>query len=339
MLWSNLRGVECACILPIYAPIYIPSKSVTGMDYSLRFSLPRQIYLRQIEAFRAVVERGSVVRAAEQLHITQSAMSKLISNLEGDTGLQLFDRSKGRLIPTPDAIRLYEEVGRIFAGVTQVGYAIDTIRREAQGRLAIGCMPAFSRSFVPRAALRLLEEQPNVYCSVQSLVSPWVIDWVVTKKLDIGLVNHLIDNPYVVREPFMDHPLVCAMPLGHPLAQHDVIHPKDLQDRDFVTFSEPDVGRLVREMLEAHDVRPNIMLVSNVASTLCEFVAGGLGLALVHPLAISGLEDRLAVRRFEPAISLHYQLCYSADNRNAELVQKFASIIRAVSADILDNIR
>ncbi|RVT93489.1 LysR substrate-binding domain-containing protein [Sphingomonas crocodyli] len=301
--------------------------------------MPRQIYLRQVEAFQAVVERGSVVKASEQLHITQSAMSKLISNLEADTGLQLFDRSTGRLVPTADAMRLYEEVGRIFAGVSQVGYAIDTIRREEQGRLAIGCMPAFSGSFIPRATLRFLEERPNVYCSVHSLVSPWVIDWVVTKKLDIGLVNHLIDNPFVVREPFMEHPLVCVMPIGHPLSSREVVRPEDLRDVAFVTFSEPDVGRLVREMLDAHDVRPNILLVSNVASTLCEFVAGGLGVSLVHPLALSGLEHRVTVRRFEPAISLHYQLCYSADNRNAELVRRFAAIIRNVASDILDRIQ
>jgi DNA-binding transcriptional LysR family regulator len=300
--------------------------------------MPRQIYLRQIEAFQAVVEQGTVVRASEQLHITQSAMSKLIANLENDTGLQLFDRTTGRLVPTSDAMRLYEEVGRIFAGVKQIGQAVESIRREEQGRLAIGCMPAFSGSFIPRATKGFLEKNRNVYCKIHSLVSPWVVDWIITKKLDIGLVSSMIDNPYLVREPFMEHGLVCVMRPDHPLASKQVVRPKDLHETHFVTFSEPDVGRLVSEMLEAHNVQPNVVLVSNVATTLCEFVAGGLGVSLVHPLALSGLEHRVVARRFLPSILLRYQLCYSADNRNSELVQAFAEVVRGTAAHILDNI-
>ena len=80
----------------------------------------RHINLRQIEAFKGVIENGTVSRASQLLNISQPAMSKLIAHLEADTGLRLFDRVKGRLAPTEHAMRLYEEVGRIFAGVRQL---------------------------------------------------------------------------------------------------------------------------------------------------------------------------------------------------------------------------
>src|SRR4051812_8483162 len=64
------------------------------------YRMRRHLNLRQIEAFRAVIENGTVSRAAEMLHISQPAMSKLIAHLEADTGLKLFDRVKGRLAPT-----------------------------------------------------------------------------------------------------------------------------------------------------------------------------------------------------------------------------------------------
>ena len=97
--------------------------------------MPRRITLRQVEAFKAVIEHGTVSRAAEIMHVSQPAMSKLIAHLEEDTGLTLFDRLKGRLAPTQRGMRLYEEIDRIFAGLRQVENAIDTIRRDQQRRL------------------------------------------------------------------------------------------------------------------------------------------------------------------------------------------------------------
>lgn len=77
----------------------------------------RRLNLRQVEAFKAVIEYGTVSRAAEMMNVSQPAMSKLIAHLEEDTALRLFDRVKGRLVATRRGMRLYEEIDRIFAGV------------------------------------------------------------------------------------------------------------------------------------------------------------------------------------------------------------------------------
>jgi hypothetical protein len=76
----------------------------------------RGLNLRQIEAFKAVIEFGTVSRAAEVLNVSQPAVSKLLTHLEAATGLKLFDRRQGRLATTPQGMRLYEEIERIFAG-------------------------------------------------------------------------------------------------------------------------------------------------------------------------------------------------------------------------------
>ena len=109
--------------------------------------MARAINLRQIEVFKALIDHGTVSRAAETLNISQPAASKLLMHLESDTGLKLFDRAKGRLAPTTQAMQLYSEIDRIFAGVRQVETAIAVIRREDQGRLAI--RDSFLRSLAP----------------------------------------------------------------------------------------------------------------------------------------------------------------------------------------------
>jgi DNA-binding transcriptional LysR family regulator len=297
--------------------------------------MPRHLNLRQIEAFKAVIENGTISRAAQLLNISQPAMSKLIAHLEFDAGLKLFDRLKGRLAPTEHAMRLYGEVERIFAGVRQVENAVEAIRREEQGRLAIGVMPALAGPFIQRATSGFLKDRRNVFCSVQSLGSQWTVDWLIARKLDVGLVSAGIDNPYVTLEPLMEHPLVCIMPLDHPLAAKTHVEPGDLDQIPFVSF-HPDTytGHCVEKMFEAYKVRAQVVLVANVAPTLCEFVAAGLGVSLVHPLMLSGLEHRLIVRRFEPEILYNFQLCRSADSRNAQLVEAFAQGLRTAAAQI-----
>ncbi len=299
--------------------------------------MARQINLRQIEAFKAVIETGTISRAAEMVNISQPAMSKLIAHLEADTGLKLFDRVKGRLAPSQHAMRLYEEVDRIFAGVRQVENAVVAIRREEQGRLAIGVMPALASSFVQRATTGLLQERRNLFCSVQSLSSQWIVDWVVTRKLDVGLIDPGIENPYLVTEPLMERPMVCIMPLDHPLAAKDHVEVQDLDQLPFVGL-DPDnfTAHRLERVFETHGVKPQTVLVAGIWPTLCEFVAAGLGVSLVHPLVVSGLEHRLAVRRFEPEILYNFQLCRSVDSRNSQLVEAFAMEVRK-TADLISD--
>lgn len=297
--------------------------------------MPRQLNLRQIEAFKAVVENGTVSRAAQLLNVSQPAMSKLIAHLEFDTGLRLFDRVKGRLAPTEHGMRLYAEVGRIFSGVRQIENAVDAIRREEQGRLAIGVLPALATSFIQRVTTTFLKDRRGVYCSVQSLSSQWVIDWLIARKLDVGLVSARIDNPYVTLEPLLEQPLACIMPLDHPLSEKSVIEPEDLHLLPFIAFdSDIYVSHLVAEMLERYAIRPQVVLAANHALTVCEFVAGGLGVSLVHPLMISGLEHRLAVRPFAAEILYSFQLCRSADSRNAHIVEAFVEELRQKATEI-----
>ncbi len=301
--------------------------------------MAHRLNLRQIEAFKAVIEFGTVSRAAEVMNISQPAMSKLIAHLEEDTGLSLFDRVKGRLVVTRRGMRLYEEVDRIFAGVRQVENAVEAIRRDEQSRLLIGVMPALSGTFIHRATSRFLAAQPNVFCSIQSRSSQWIADGLVTRKLDVGFIIAPIDNPFIDAEPMMPHPLVCVLPPGHPLTARRVITPGDLDGVPFISFEpESHTSRRIGQVLAAHGVAPNTVMTVNVSPTLCEFVAAGVGVSLVHPFIIGRLQDQVAIRRFEPEVQLDFQICRIRDSRNARLVDAFLAGAREAAAEISQTI-
>ena len=208
------------------------------------------------------------------------------------------------------------------------------IRRDEQSRLLIGVMPALSGPFIQQATSRFLNaRQPNVFCSVQSRSSQWIADGLVTRKLDVGLIIVPVENPYIVAEPLLSRPVVCALPLGHRLAEKAVITPTDLDGVPFISFEpESHTHRRVSQAPEP-SVVPNVVMSVNVAPTLCEFVAAGVGVSLVHPLIVGGLRDRMAIRPFEPAVQLDFQLCRIRDSRNARLVDAFLEGAREAAAE------
>lgn len=318
----------------------IMSNTKRRILHSESYKMARALNLHQIEIFKAVIEHGTVSRAAEVMRISQPAASKLLVNLEEDTGLALFDRFKGRLVPTPVALRLYEEVSRIFVGMRQVDSAVATIKRENQARLVVGAIPALSGIFVQRATTRFLEHNPDVYCSFQSLSSQWIVEYVLTRKLDVGLVSARIDNPYVVAEPLLEQPLVCIIPMGHPLARRAVIRPADLKGIPFVSFSDTSyTGQKTASLLERHKIDVKIVLTADVSPTVCQFVAAGLGVSLVHPLFVAGAHEHLVIRPFEPSTAFGFLLCYARDARNAALIANFVEDTKAAAALLMEELK
>lgn len=297
--------------------------------------MKRQLNLRQIEAFKAVIEQGTVSRAADVLFVSQPAVSKLIAHLESDTGLTLFERVQGKLAPTRHGMRLYAEVDRIFAGLRQVEQAIESIRRDEQRHLMVGVLPALAGSFIRRVTMKFLSVHPDVQVSIHARGSQIVADWLATRQIDVGLTNSLVDNPYIDREPLMESPLICALPPAHPLCKKKVIRPSDLDGVPFVAFSHQGQTRqLVEALFERHALQLNIVLETDTAPTVCEFIAAGLGVSLIHPLFADGMQARLALRRFKPDIAFDFQLCRTRVDRNPELADTFIKQARLVAAQV-----
>ncbi|PQZ59277.1 LysR family transcriptional regulator [Achromobacter sp. MYb9] len=291
--------------------------------------------LRQIEAFKAVVEHGTASQAAVALGVSQPAVSKLLSHLETETGLALFDRVRGKLALTNQGMRLYEEIDRVFSGLRQVEQAVDSIRRDEQRTLNVGVLPALAGPFIRRVTMQFLKRHPDVRVSIQSRGSLFLADWLATRHIDVALVGSRVDNPYIDREPLFQYPLFCAMPTNHELTRKRVVRPRDLSGLPFVSFgADSQTQELVRQAFSQGGARLNVVLDTNTAPTACEFVAAGLGVSLIHPLFAEGLHSRMVLRRFDPELLFHFQLCRVHTSRNAALVEAFVEEARDVAAQV-----
>ncbi|WP_116082348.1 LysR substrate-binding domain-containing protein [Tropicimonas sp. IMCC34011] len=298
--------------------------------------MARALNLRQVEVFKAVMEIGTVSGAAELLNVSQPAASKLLMQLEGDNGLSLFDRRKGRLIPTTQGLYLYEEVERIFAGVKQVESAIDYIKREDRARLIIGVPPGLAGSFMRCVVKRFLDRCPNVYCQIQSRRSRWLVEHVGTRQIDIAVSPTPIENGSFVVDHFAALPLVCIMPQGHRLADRDVIRPEDLATEQFIAFDlDSHTGQKVDSLFREHGVHANVVVTTDSVNSVTELVAGGIGVSLVYPLFCNAMDTRIVSRPFRPSVALDQYLMHASDARNLPLIRTFCEEVRHECARIL----
>ncbi len=297
-------------------------------------TMRRPIKLKQIEAFRAVVDAGTVSRAADSLYISQPAVSKLISHLEKDTNLKLFDRAQGRLVPTEQGMRLYEELERIYASINQVEHAVETIHREKRGHLIVGGSPAME-GFIRLVLLRLMKAHPEAYVSLRSQTARFVVEWLRTRQVDVGIVTGGAEDPSFKTESFLARPLVCMLPNDHQLARKAVISISDLDGVPFISSTQNGrTARVVQSLFNTYRVRHNVVMDLPTVSAISEFVAAGLGVSLLHPLLVASYRDKLTIRSFEPVTQIDFMICHSLEFRKTALVTEFLSLASDMAREI-----
>ena len=212
--------------------------------------------LRQIDAFRAVMESGTVSRAAKRLSVSQPAVSKLIQNFEQAIGLVLFDRTRGRLSPTAEATMLFEEVERLFGGLSSIKTFAEEIRTLHHGSLRIGVMPALSTGFIQEVVADFVRDYPQAQISIHARSSLKLVDWLVAGHLDIGVTSHPVEHPELMQISICRRQLVCILPLGHPLAKRRKLRPVDLSGERFISFTrDSHVRQALDQIFAAGGVR------------------------------------------------------------------------------------
>ncbi len=286
---------------------------------------------RQLEIFAAVMKAGTISRAAELLGITQPGVSRTIAELERSVGFLLFDRVRNRIIATPEAKLFYAQVQASFLGMDTLRATAARIRDHGTGQLRIGSLSALGSSLVPKAVRRFREKRPDIAVTLMVLPSRDVRDGVASGAFDIGLAADEIDVSGVLHQPFVQPRVLCALPLGHPLAEKEIIGPLDLHGIAFVAYVPEDRARqrLDRIFTEA-GAQPDIVVETIYAATVCALVAEGIGVGLVSPYAVAGADPtRLVLRPFEPAVHSKSLLILPLDRPKSQLVRDFIDCLMA----------
>src|SRR6476659_10700830 len=178
---------------------------------------------KQLAAFIAVVERRSFSQAADQLGVTQPAVSLQIRSLEKRLGLQLLDRSGRRVEPTEAGRRLYRSAQRLLALEEQLLAELgEEVEGELTGRLELGASTGPGGTVIPVVLCAFQQRHPEVHVALTGADTQRIVEEVARRELELGVVGAARRHRGVVFEPFFRDEVVLAVPAGHRFADRTV---------------------------------------------------------------------------------------------------------------------
>ena len=287
----------------------------------------RQPTLRQIQAFKAFVETGTVSKAADLLFISQPAASKLLTHLEEDSGLRLLDRGHGKMNVTERGMRLYEEIDRIFTGIDQISQAIETIRQEDRGHLTIGLMPGIPSNIVASTTKKFVERYPDVYLSFAVRSSQFIVDSVLARNFDFGIVLKPLNHNQFTTDLFDDSPLVAVVPKDHEFSSKSALSLKDLCSTPFVASTKGSaLHHVVERMVIKQQLQLNVVLEATLAHTVLAMVSAGLGISVTHPMLVNPAMDGVKIVHLKDRLSLPVLVVRAKNSRRDKMIDEFLSV-------------
>ena len=244
--------------------------------------------LRQLEILRAVAQTGSFTSAGEQLHLSQSAVSRQILLLEEELNEQLFLRLGRKIRITPAGTTLLGLSQRMFDDLEQTRAAILDTQQSVKGTLRlVGGMTVCLYVFPPLLkAFR--KEHPNVEVKLMPGATPRLIRQLRSGTADLGLLTLPVDDPALTSVPVMREELLLVTAPQHPLARKKHITPQDLARQPFVLFEAGSGTRkAIEEFFASEHITPTVVTETENVEIIKALVRIGMGITIIPYQAVA----------------------------------------------------
>ena len=260
--------------------------------------------LRHIEVFHAIMQAGSISGAAQLLHISQPAVTKLLQHAEAQLGVLLFDRSKGKFVPTPEAQRLFVEVDRLQGDLLAVRRLAASLKTGQTQTIRLAATPALGLTVVPAAMARWQQATPGGRCLLSTQHTRELISALLLGEADMALTLQDPRHPGLRAEVLATAPMAALVPMRQPAARHaGPLHVKDLPPELIGLADDDPLGHRVLAACEATGTVPQMRVTVQTYPLARALAEAGLGVTVVDPYtAASADRSRVRVRVLEPAL-------------------------------------
>jgi len=283
----------------------------------------------RLAVFQAVARRLSFSQAADDLHLSQPAVSKHIRNLEAELGVTLFHRPGNRVELTDAGRFLADYAGRVSELTEEVRRVLAEIGQMRRGNLRLAASGTPGLYLLPMALARYAQRYPGIEITLQLANSREVAQRVLRGAVDLGFVGASLDLPGLQIRPLIEDQVVLITPPGHRLALPLRFRP-DLLTGETLVLREAESG--TREVVEARlarlQVRPDRVLEIAGCEGVKRVVAAGLGVGFVSRRSLA-LELAQGVLCVSPAPELtvvrHLHVLARKDHRHTQAALVFLS--------------
>ncbi len=242
--------------------------------------------LRQLQYFVAVAEQGSITRAAQNLSISQSSVTEALKELEGDLGVELFDRHPRGLSITHNGHQFLRHATKILATVSDARTSFSGQQNAAGGTLNIGVTSLVAGYVLSDLLARYRRACPGVEVSAIEDNGGYLEHLLVGGELDVAVmvISNLRDRMALQAEILETSPYRLWLPMGHPLVSADIISVADITREPLIMLTIDEIEENTGKLLSALGARPHVAFRTRSVEAVRSLVATGAGVALLPDL-------------------------------------------------------
>jgi DNA-binding transcriptional LysR family regulator len=286
--------------------------------------------LRQLKVFEAVARLGSYTRAAEELHLTQPAVSMQIKQLEEGAGLPLFEQLGKKIYLTPAGEEMQHYCRVIAQQLDEVDRVMAEMKGMKRGRLVIA-VASTANYFAPRLLATFSQRHPEITISLDVTNREGLLEHLDANDTDLVIMGRPPEGLDLVAEPFTENPLVVIAAPDHPLVATGHIPLEWLQQETFVVREQGSGTRTAMDRFFAEKgVRLSTGMEMSSNEAIKQAVQAGLGLGIVsvHTLQLELETRRLAVLDVEYfPILRHWYVVHRRGKRLSPVAQSFKAFV------------
>lgn len=264
---------------------------------------------RRLQVFYTVARLLSFTKAAEELHMTQPAVTFQVRQLEEQYNTRLFDRTHNRISLTEAGQKVYECGARIFEIYSEMDNAVRELTGDISGVLILGASTTIAEYMLPVLLGDFKAANPDVTVRLKVANTDGIVSQIENNAIDLGVVEAPVTNKNLVVEECSTDQLVVIVPPGHELENEECIPLKRLSDYPFICREEGSGTREVMlESMHVAGIGPNELNVSMELGSL-EAIKGaveaGMGISVISSATIQKelkLGTLIAIRTEPPIV-------------------------------------
>lgn len=245
----------------------------------------------RLTVFRKVAEQLSFRKAAEELYLTQPAVSLQIKALEDDLGALLFDRSGAQVRLTPAGARLLEYAGESHRLLRKARHELASFSGAQSGTLTLGASTTIAQYVLPRLLSHFCQAHPRVRPTLMSGNTEQIVTGVEEEKFALGFIEGPPRNRDLALAPFLEDELLLLVPAAHEWTQRAQIAPAELTAAPLLMRERGSGTRHIVELaLEHHRIRRsslNVVMELDSTEAIKTAVQAGFGVGFISRWAIA----------------------------------------------------
>ena len=235
-----------------------------------------------LQVFITVAEHKNFTRAAEQLHMTQPAISHYIQTLEQTMGVKLLDRTNKYVRLNKAGEIVYYHAKKIMGLYHRMHSLVDDLQQTASGTVIIGSSYTFGEYILPHTIAYLHEHYPLIKPSIKISNTEGIIELVANHELDIGIIEGDIKNKNVIIEPFAEDKMYIIVPAGHRLVNRNQLDARELSEETWIVREQGSGTREITDKFFADfNIQPESLMEFGSTQVIKESVEAGLGITLL----------------------------------------------------------